>query len=207
MMHYPEVKERVQEELMDVVGEERLPNISDMNKLIYTKATLYEIMRRSSVVPMGTTHSTDREIEFEDYILPKNAHVIPLLYAVHMNPEYWDEPEDFRPERFIIKNETTGELQIHKPDHFMPFGAGQRMCLGDHLAEKEFFLFFSSMLHVFDLSTPEGAELPSLKGVAAVTVTPNDFNVNCTIRNPAPLENSSQNLVLSSKASADRLYG
>ena len=60
MLHNPEVKEKVQKELDAVVGCERLPTLDDMNNLPYTRATLYEIMRRSSVVPMGTTHATDR---------------------------------------------------------------------------------------------------------------------------------------------------
>ena len=59
----------------------------------------------------------------------------------------------------------------------MPFGVGNRMCLGDSLAEKEFFLFFSSILHTFDLELPEGATLPDLRGTTGVTVTPNKFEV------------------------------
>ena len=79
-----------------------------------------------------------RAVNFEGFVIPKNAHVIPLLHAVHMNPDYWEEPEAFRPERFLSEDGKT----VQKPEHFMPFGVGQRMCLGDHLAEKEFFLFF-----------------------------------------------------------------
>ncbi len=60
MLHNPEVKVKVQEELDSVVGPDKLPTLEDMNHLPYTRATLYEIMRRSSVVPMGTTHATDR---------------------------------------------------------------------------------------------------------------------------------------------------
>lgn len=95
-----------------------------------------------------------------------------------MNPDYWDEPEAFRPERFLSEDQKS----VHKPEHFMPFGVGQRMCLGDHLAEKEFFLFFASLLHVFDLKNPEDVPLPGLRGVAGVTVTPTDFEVVCTVR-------------------------
>ena len=60
MLHNPEVKVKVQQELDTVVGNDKLPTLEDMNNLPYTRATLYEIMRRSSVVPMGTTHATDR---------------------------------------------------------------------------------------------------------------------------------------------------
>ena len=114
-----------------------------------------------------------RTIEFEGYTIPANAHVIPLLHSVHMSEELWENPEKFRPERFL----TEDGQRVVKPANFLPFGSGQRMCLGDKLAEKEYFLFFSSLLHVFDLQLPEGNQLPSLKGVAAITVTPKDFDV------------------------------
>lgn len=99
-----------------------------------------------------------------------------------MNPDYWEEPEAFKPERFLSEDRKT----IQKPEHFMPFGVGQRMCLGDHLAEKEFFLFFSSLLHVFDIQNPSGSPLPGLRGVAGVTVTPTDFEVICLPRHVQP---------------------
>ena len=52
------------------------------------------------------------------------------------------------------------------------------MCLGDVLARAELFLFFSSLLHVFTLQVPEGAELPSLRGQIGVTVSPENFKVH-----------------------------
>lgn len=115
-----------------------------------------------------------------------------------MDPEEWDHPEEFRPERFLNEDESA----VHKPDNFMPFGIGQRMCLGDQLAEKEFFLFFTSLLHCFQFQNPSGRDLPSLRGVAAVTVTPQDYQVTCSPRNVAALEkgsNSTNNSWLSSR--------
>ena len=60
MLHHPEIRRRVQAELSAVVEPDRLPSTADMPHLPYTRATIYEVMRRSTVVPMGTTHSTDR---------------------------------------------------------------------------------------------------------------------------------------------------
>ena len=119
----------------------------------------------------------------DGYIIPKDTHVIPLLYAMHMDPKVWDEPEKFVPERFLKDG------KVHKPCHFMPFGCGQRMCLGDKLAEMELQLFFSSLLHVFDIENP-GPELPSLQGVTGVTVAPQDFQVRFIPRNPDALKAS-----------------
>ena len=99
--------------------------------------------------------------------------MIPLIHAVHMDPTLWKEPEQFNPERFLSDDGT----KTVRPDFFIPFGVGRRMCLGDVLAKAELFLFFSSMLHVFNLQLPEGAELPDLCGQAGVTVSPKSFKV------------------------------
>jgi len=188
MIHNPDVRTKVQEEIQSVVGSKRLPCMDDMARLNYTKATIYEVMRRSTVVPMGTTHATDRTVELEGHIIPKDTHVIPLLHGVHMDPEVWEDPEAFRPERFL-----TEEGKVHKPKHFMPFGAGQRMCLGDKIAEMELQLFFTSLLHVFDLENP-GKDLPSLQGFTGVTVSPHDFEVNFIPRNLEALSSSQKSV-------------
>jgi len=201
MVHNPEVRKKVQQEMDGVVGSHRLPTMEDMSNLPYTKATIYEVMRRSTVVPMGTTHATSKTVELEGHIIPKNSHVIPLLHAVHMDPEVWDQPESFRPERFL-----TAEGTVQKPKHFMPFGAGQRMCLGDTLAEMELQLFFTSLLHVYDIENP-GTDLPSLKGTAGVTVTPQDYEVNFVPRNVEALINSASKSKHSSSNQHIRLYG
>ena len=63
MIHHPAVRRRVQAEISSVVEADRLPSMEDMAQLPYTRATLYEVMRRSTVVPMGTTHATDRYVQ------------------------------------------------------------------------------------------------------------------------------------------------
>lgn len=57
------------------------------------------------------------------------------------------------------------------------FGVGRRMCLGNTLARLELFLFFSTLMHQFDVVLPPGAELPSLKGNPGVTISPDRFSV------------------------------
>lgn len=107
--------------------------------------------------------------------------MLPLISAVHMDSTLWENPEEFRPSRFI--NAETGKVQ--KPEYFMPFGVGRRMCLGDVLARMELFLFFSSIMHRFEISLPAGAEPPSLNGNPGVTIYPNKFAVSLKER---PLE-------------------
>nr|CAH7768004.1 unnamed protein product [Callosobruchus chinensis] len=89
-----------------------------------------------------------------------------------MDPTLWKDPDTFNPSRFI-----NAEGKVCKPDYFLPFGVGRRMCLGEVLARMELFLFFSSLLHCFDLSVPEGEKLPTRRGIAGVTLSPSTFRV------------------------------
>ena len=120
-----------------------------------------------------------RPVLVDGKLIPTNSHVIPNLYAVHMDPVEWPQPEEFRPERFIQPD--TGK--VYKPKNFLPFGTGQRMCLGDSLAEMELQLFFASIMHVFDIDCVDPENLPSLDGNFGATLTPSDYNVKLTPRN------------------------
>ena len=107
--------------------------------------------------------------------IPKGAQVIPLLHAVHMNPELWEDPERFNPERFLSKDGTS----VIKPDCFIPFGVGRRSCIGDTLVMSQLLLFFSSLLHSFDIRLPEGVtDAPELNGICGATFAPKSFQVN-----------------------------
>jgi 26-hydroxylase len=111
-------------------------------------------------------------VELGGYRIPKNTHVVPLLHAIHVDPKLWEAPHEFRPERFL-----SPEGKVVKPEYFLPFGVGRRMCLGDVLARMELFEFFSSLMHAFHLQVPEGTSLPSLTAVTGVTLTPESFRV------------------------------
>lgn len=63
-----------------------------------------------------------RDATLNGFFIPKNTHIIPNLWAIHMDPELWDEPEAFRPERFIVDN------KVVKPPYFMPFSVGKSFC-------------------------------------------------------------------------------
>lgn len=182
MLRNPDVKRRVQEELDAVIGRERLPSIDDISSLPYTETTILETLRLSSIVPLATTHSPTRDVQINGYKIPAGSQVIPLINCVHMDPNLWDEPNKFNPSRFI---DATGK--IRRPEYFMPFGVGRRMCLGDVLARKEMFMFFSCMMHQFDLEMAEGDALPSLEGIVGATIAPKAFRVKFLARSPVPL--------------------
>ena len=73
------------------------------------------------------------------------------------DPEVWDSPLEFKPERFL------GEASIWDYNgnnfQYLPFGSGRRVCASLPLAEKMIMYFLASLLHSFDWHLPEGEEL------------------------------------------------
>ncbi|ETN60006.1 cytochrome P450 [Anopheles darlingi] len=180
MLRHPDAMKRVQDELDQVVGRNRLPKIEDVPYLPITETTILEVMRISSIVPLATTHSPKSDVVINGYTIPAGSYVVPLINSVHMDPNLWDKPDEFNPSRFL-----DAEGNVHKPDFFIPFGVGRRRCLGDVLARMELFLFFASIMHSYTIVLPENEPLPSLKGIIGVTISPQAFRVKLI---PRPLQ-------------------
>lgn len=176
MVAYRNVQKLVQKEMDEKIGRKRLPVLADLPNLPYTEATLLEIMRRANVVAIGPAHATLQETELGGYKIPKGTHIVPNLWAVHMDPKLWPEPESFKPERFLKDG------KIHVPSYFMPFSIGRRRCVGDTLTKMEMFMFLSSMLHQFDISIPEGEKPPELNGKVAASLTSAPYKVYVDLR-------------------------
>jgi 26-hydroxylase len=189
MLHHPDQMQKVQEELDNVVGRDRLPKFQDIPYLPITESTICEVLRIQSIIPLGTTHSNSRDVDLAGFQIPANTHVVPLINSVHMDPTLWNpdnvpelEPTHFNPSRFI-----NNEGKVFKPEYFMPFGVGRRMCLGESLAKMELFLYFSALLHTFSIRLPEGDQMPSLKGISGVTIAPDRFGV-CLVPRPLNID-------------------
>lgn len=83
MMHHPNVVKAVQEEMDQVVGRKRLPTLNDREFLPYTESVILEVLRKSSVVPLGTTHACTRYVDL--YSVPLILSSI-YAYLFHMKP-------------------------------------------------------------------------------------------------------------------------
>ena len=123
MLHYPEVQKRVQEEIDEHLGQERFPSMRDRLKLPYTDATVAEVLRKVTTVPLGVPHQTLEDVEFHGYFIPKNTWIMSNLYAVHHDPELWTEPDRFQPDRFLKENEHPTK---NKRDFLIPFSVGKQ---------------------------------------------------------------------------------
>lgn len=173
MSTWTEIQDKIHEELDKVVGRDRLPTYVDRNRLPYTKAVLLEIMRYSSVAPLSVPHTALAATKVMGYDLPKDTIVVENIYGCHNDPEYWGDPENFRPERFFDEK---GE--VHRPEYLIPFGTGARMCMGEPLGKVEMFVMFTGILHQFKVRYVTGEKPPTFEEVVGLNSRPADFGLS-----------------------------
>jgi cytochrome P450 len=126
----PEAEKKMHDEIDSALGG-RLPSFDDLPKLPYTRMVLAEGMR---LYPPAHTFGRTAIGEFKlgGYTIPAKSVIFMSPYAMHRKPEYWPEPEAFRPERF------TPEEEAKRPKFsYFPFGGGPRVCIGDGFAWAE----------------------------------------------------------------------
>ncbi|KAK3368604.1 putative cytochrome P450 [Podospora didyma] len=133
---YPEMMQKAQEEVDRVVGPDRMPTFDDLANLPYIHAIVKELLRWRPVTPGGIPHAVTEDDEYMGYRIPKGTCVLPVYWAIAMDPELFENPEEFVPERWI-KN----------PDvPLFSFGFGRRICTGRHLAMKSLLINTARMV-------------------------------------------------------------
>ncbi|EXJ76403.1 uncharacterized protein A1O5_00911 [Cladophialophora psammophila CBS 110553] len=157
---YPHVQERANEEISRVVGDARSPTWEDEEKLPYIRAMVKEILRLRPVSSLGQPHMTTADVYYKDYFIPKGTVLALCQYAVHYDPARYQDPFEFRPERYLNHPLKAGAYAGGDPfarDHF-GFGAGRRICPGMHLAENSLFITLAKIIWAFDIRPPLDAE-------------------------------------------------
>nr|QZU75315.1 cytochrome P450 306a1 [Antheraea pernyi] len=126
MALYPDEQEIIRNEIIKVYPEE---TDVDGSRLPHLMAAICETQRIRSIVPVGIPHGCTKDTYLANYFIPKGTMIIPLQWALHMDPGVWENPEEFKPSRFLAED---GSLL--KPQEFIPFQTGKRMCPGDELS-------------------------------------------------------------------------
>ncbi|XP_004642428.1 cytochrome P450 2D16-like [Octodon degus] len=172
MILHPDVQYRVQQEIDEVIGQGRRPEMADQVRMPFTNAVIHEVQRFADVVPLGVPHMTSRDTEVQGLCIPKGTMLMTNLSSVLKDETVWEKPFHFHPGHFL-----DSEGRFVKREGFLPFSAGPRVCLGEPLARMELFLFFTCLLQHFSFSVPQGQPRPSDRGVLSFLVTPAPFQL------------------------------
>ncbi|NXR98955.1 CP2J2 protein, partial [Oxylabes madagascariensis] len=175
MVTNPDIQEKVQKELDAVLGPSKLICYEDRRELPYTNAVIHEIQRFSNIISVGMPRLCVRNTTLLGFPLKKGTIVLPNIASSLYDPEQWETPRQFNPGHFLDKD---GNFVAQEA--FLPFSIGQRVCLGEHLARTELFIFFASLLRAFTFRLPEGVTKINTEPILGGTLQPHPYRV-CAI--------------------------
>uniref|UniRef100_A0A336KN19 CSON013586 protein n=1 Tax=Culicoides sonorensis TaxID=179676 RepID=A0A336KN19_CULSO len=154
----PEIKTKIQQEIDEIVGQNRFPTLDDRIHMPYTEACIRELLRYETLVPSSIPHKAMHDTLFQGFNVPKGCFMVPGLYAMHFDENKWKDPKTFKPERFLDVN---GQLSLKK-DISLPFGGGKRLCAGETFARNALFLFITAIFQNFDFKLEDGVSVDEL---------------------------------------------
>lgn len=160
LLNNPQAVSRLRDEVDTVLGE-RTPAFADLPRLAYARMLIQEAMRLYPPV-WWLLRSTVANDEIGGYPIPAGSVVAPMPYTIHRHPEFWSEPETFDPERFTPER-MAGQHKLA----WLPFGSGQRICIGKDFAIMEGQLVLASIVQRYDM-TAVSVQAP--KKQASITI-------------------------------------
>ncbi|CAN6287663.1 unnamed protein product [Urochloa humidicola] len=154
LIRHPAALKKVQDEIRAVVGindKERVQH-DDMPRLKYLRMVVKETMRLHPPATMLVPRQTTRQIMVGGYDIPENMKVIVNAWAIGRDPDVWENPEEFFPERF------EGSDIDFNGAHFelLPFGAGRRICPGLAMGVANVEFILANLLYCFNWELPDG---------------------------------------------------
>ncbi|KAJ0243899.1 Cytochrome P450 77A4 [Hirschfeldia incana] len=147
----PKIQSRLYDEIKSTVGD-RTVDEKDLDKLVFLQAFVKEVLRRHPPTYFTLTHGVTEPTTLYGYDIPVGANVEFYLPGMSEDPNIWDKPDKFDPDRFITGGEDadlTGVAGVK----MMPFGIGRRICPGLGMAIVHVELMVARMVQEFEWST------------------------------------------------------
>ncbi|CAI9268621.1 unnamed protein product [Lactuca saligna] len=146
--------EKVQQEVTEIAQGRSMILEKDLEKMNYLKAIIKETLRLHTPVPLLVPRESTQDVKVMGYDIPSGTQAIVNAWAIGRDPTLWEEPEEFRPERFL--NSSTDYKGLHF--ELLPFGGGRRGCPGIPFAIIIIELALANMIYKFDLALPDGVK-------------------------------------------------
>ncbi|KAK8926090.1 Cytochrome P450 98A2 [Platanthera zijinensis] len=184
----PRVQKKAQEELDRVIGTDRVMTESDFPNLPYLQCVVKESFRLHPPTPLMLPHKAAANVKIGGYDVPKGSNIHVNVWAIARDPELWENPLEYRPERFEEEN-----IDIRGHDfRVLPFGAGRRVCPGAQLGINLVQSMLGHLLHHFEWSVPDGMradEVDMVENPGMVSFMRTPLRAVAAVRLPAHLYN------------------
>ncbi|XWS49804.1 hypothetical protein CRYUN_Cryun12cG0034300 [Craigia yunnanensis] len=172
LMLHPEALKKVQEELTEVVGANNIVEEYHIYKLPHLQAVVKEALRLHPSAPLLLPRCPTQSCTVGGYKIPKGAKIFLNAWAMHRDPQFWNNPFEFQPERFLGDGNNLDYSGNNF--HYIPFGSGRRACAGLRLGERMLMYISATFLHMFEWKMPDG-EKPDTRekfGIVLEKLTP-----------------------------------
>ncbi|KAL4186654.1 hypothetical protein AMTRI_Chr09g35010 [Amborella trichopoda] len=171
LVKHPHVQAKLYKEIEQEGGvdEEKL------QKMPYLKAVVTEALRLHPPGHFVLPHTVTEDSTLDGFVIPKGASVNFMVREMGVDPEAWEEPLEFRPERFLGGGEV--DLTGSKEIRMMPFGVGRRICPGMGLAMMHLQYFVGHLVKEFEWKRVEGEEVDLSEKVEFTVVMKNPLRV------------------------------
>ncbi len=141
---HPEQWQRLRSEIIDVLGSQ-LPGTADLSNLPYTNQVFSEALRLYPPAWLITRKAIEED-KLGEQVIPAGSLIVMSPYVIHRHPEFWEQPEQFNPERFAESNEKSWPRYA-----YIPFGGGPRLCIGNNFALIEGALILAAVTQRYRL--------------------------------------------------------
>ncbi|XP_010529006.1 PREDICTED: cytochrome P450 89A2-like [Tarenaya hassleriana] len=159
LVKYPEIQNRLHEEIKSVTGgTEGEIKEEDLQKMPYLKAVVLEGLRRHPPAHLLLPHSVTDDTDLGGYSVPKNGTINFMVADMGWDPEVWEDPMAFKPERFV-NGEDSVDITGSRGIKMMPFGAGRRICPGLNLALLHLEYFVANLFAEFEWKAAENDDV------------------------------------------------
>ncbi|XP_063299127.1 cytochrome P450 3A9-like [Pelobates fuscus] len=151
---HPDVQFKLQKEIDSYLPDKATPTYDTLMQMEYLDMVIEETLRMYP--PGGRIERVAKQnFDIHGVTIPKGTVTMIPAYVMHMNPEIWPEPEEFRPERFSKENRASQE-----PYTFLPFGDGPRNCIGMRFALLSMKLAITVLLQNFNFRPCKDTLIP-----------------------------------------------
>ncbi|XP_023535452.1 cytochrome P450 CYP82D47-like [Cucurbita pepo subsp. pepo] len=172
LLNNQEALRKVEEELDIHVGKERVVDESDISKLVYLQAVIKETLRLYPAGPLSGAREVTQDCTIGGYNVAAGTYLITNIWKIQRDPRIWQEPSEFKPERFLSSHK---HMDV-KGQHFelSPFGYGRRACPGQGISLLMTPLVLASLIHSFQLRTrcDEAVDMTANLGLTMHRVNP-----------------------------------
>ncbi|XP_055813952.1 5-OH-xanthotoxin synthase-like [Solanum dulcamara] len=178
LMKNPKAMKKVQEEIRKSVGKkDDILNEDDIQNIPYFKAVIKESFRLYPSVPLLVPRESMEKSTLEGYEIQAGTIIHVNSWAIARDPEIWENPEEFIPERFL-----NSDVDFKGQDfELIPFGAGRRGCPGIALGVASMELALSNLLYAFDWELPCGMKKEDINTDVKPGITMHKKNDLCLI--------------------------